>query len=308
MALGDPIAGGVNVQVTLFFGLGDKGWTETYFMNVAGGTNPLVSAEVSAKRLVQQRNNYLPANVVCQSLRVSRVTVRGDSNIVFPPLDFLGPGNYVADSANPVLGWNVVLANDDFQVRDTRIYTGWAPDLVPFQPNGGIGIAPPPLVVSWVTGLTTILLDPYTVAGVTTTFCLRSFKRPPIAVPLVPIGGFGLDAQNRITFIASTGSFPITWVPGVNLKITVPRKRCLKGLNGQERIAVIGAGPTGFTKFTMDKKLCCGSDLLDGVSGTAYEIIDAFYPITKCVLGRQGKRDRGRAFFVARGRQSARCC
>lgn len=308
MALGDPISGGVNVHATLFFGLGKQGWTENYFINVSGGTDPLIAAENSARRIVQKRKLILPADISMEALRLSKVTTRGDSNLIFPPAIDLGGGNNLIQSANPALGWLLHVENDDFQVHDSRIHRGWIPADVPYTGSQVIGQPAPPVVVAWATNMSAILTAPYVTAGATTRFCIRSFNRPSFLFPAAKLKQFAVSGSGRIQFVVIDSAAASTWSIGDTIKITVPRKRCVKGINGRARITDIVSGTGTTLVVTVDRKLCCGDTELAGITGEAYKVEQAFYPINYCNLGRQAKRDVGRAFFATRGRQAARCC
>lgn len=309
MAFGDPISGGTNVQATIFYGLAKSGWTETYFMNVNGSSNVLVSAENSMARIIQLRNPVLPGDIVAESLRLSLVDRRGDSNLLFPPADGLGVGGAVTQSASPQLGWNAVVENEDFWVSDTRIYRGWVPAMIPYSGSGVIGIDPPVPVKTWALAMANILQNPYTSLGGTVRYCLRSFMRPGFSVvyPEFEMGALTLNTDGRLVVTALTAAIGGA-VPGDILMVHADRKRCVKGASGRFKIiSMVAAGVN--TEFTLDTKPCCASaDLLLGVKGRAQVFREAFYPIRWFAIGRQGSRKTGRAFFVTPGRQSARCC
>lgn len=309
MAFGDPITGGEMVQATIMYGLGKAGWSETYFMNINGSSNTLASAENSMARIILLRKPVLPGDVVAESLRLSLVTKRGDSNLLFPPDANLGVGAAVLQSAHPNLGWNCVVENEDFWVGDTRIYKGWIPAMIPYNGVGVIGVEPPIPVKAWSLAMYEILRNPYSSLGGTVRYCLKSHIRPGFSVvyPQMDVVSFSLDVSGRLVVTVLTAGIGGMVIRDI-LMVHAERKRCVKGVSGRWKILDMTAAGVN-TQITLANRPCCASaDLLDGMTGTAQVYKEAYYPVRWFTLGRQGTRKTGRAFFVPAGRQSAKCC
>jgi hypothetical protein len=309
MAFGDPIEGGVNVQGTIFYGLGKVGWTETYVMNVNGSSNPLVSAETSMARIIGLRRPLLPTDVVAESLRLSNVAVRNDSDLLFPPDVNLGNGGVLAQSANPTLGWGARVDNEDFTVTDTRIYCGWPPDLIPYSGTGVVGLPIPPLVKTWATQMYEILRQPYTSLGGTVRYCLKSFVKPgaSIVFPQFAVTSFSLDPNGYLKITALSSQTGGGLALGRTLMVHAMRTACLKGVSGRWRIIrIVFVGAT--TEITVRSRPCCvDTTALDGLTGTAQVYQPAYFPIRWFAVTRQMTKKKGRPFFGTVGRQPNRC-
>lgn len=310
MALGDPVVGGTNLQATLFFGTGKSGWTETYFMNVNGSDVPLNTGESAMRRIIDARRPLLPTDVSCEALRVSRIDKRGDSNLIFPPDQNLGAGDETTPTSNPVNGWLVRIENDDFQVTDSRIYRGWSPSLATWFSGAPVGAPAPARVVAFVTKMRSILTNVFVAptTGASVKFCLRSYDRTDANYPLFAVFPITVSAAGRLVVRAITSTIGSGTAIGKTLILSVPRKKCLRGVSGRHRIIDMTTVGGTQTDITLDKRLCCSADELVGLDGQARTLKPALFAIAYCYINRLAKRDVGRAFFAPRGRRSARCC
>lgn len=310
MALGDPIGDVPIVKATIIYGNGKVGWSETYHIACTGTLNPLTAASNTMGRVIRLRNPVLPLDTVAEAMRCSYVTKNGKSSLEEVPDFGLGAGTAAIESANPKLGWGVIVSNDDQWVEDTRVYRSWPPALIPYSGGAGALANPPVLVKTWAQAMENLLKNPYSTNGGTTRFCLRSFVKPGTDVnyPQFPVNVVDLSVDGRILITAKSADVGPNLKKGKTLMLHVNRKKCVKGFSGRWKIvsAIVNAPDV---VILLDQKPCCArtSDL-EGLEGVAQVYKTAFYAVQFFTLGRQITKKTGRAFFVSAGKQSGKCC
>lgn len=314
MPLPTPVEGGTIVHVTELRNVGPNGWSENYYAHVTGTGDPLEAAANSHARIITRRAQVMSNAVTAVACRFSDETVFGDSALYFPDQLGLGPGLKGDDGSYTALGWMVTMTDASSTISDTRIYRGFPANLVPFSPAFPLAFAPPAAVTAWSEQMSQYMRLGYTAGGANVRYVIRSFMRPGVtgttsnpAVIQYRCDNFEVATNGKIQFRVFS-SAPLTWNVGDEIKLKVPRKKCLKGLSGTHKVTSIFPVTTVNNTVTIDLKLCCGNSELEGVVGQAYKQQLAYYPITSWRLGRVGKRDTGRGFFVTRGRQLGACC
>jgi len=293
-------------QITEAHGVGDIGWSETYFMQITGGTATPVAVIARHALIIEARRIPIPPVHIIETVRVSNVEVPGDSTVRFPPDAALGVGNGPPGDADPVLGYFMATTDISGLVNHTRIYRGWQPDNLAFTPGSPRTTIPPGPVRVMMLTIGTELITTRTFTGITTRYMMKSFQRPEsVGGPtLTPAGTVQVEADGKLAFTWPTTAVGAV-LPGTRFHVRAPRVRCVRGVSGIHQATgtvVIGDLTKILTSTTYD----CPAAALTLVVPKAFLHIDSYYPITRAIDGGAGKKDAGRPFYLRRGRRSVR--
>lgn len=294
------------VQVTEAHGVGDSGWSETYFMEILSGASPLAGAIARHQTIVNARRLAIPAVHVIETLRASFVDIRGDSILLFPPEAGLGPGEGPAGDINPALGYFMNTWEATGLVNTTRIYRGWNKTDTVWTPGSPRTVEPPGGPRASLVNIGGELIATRTIAGHTTRYMMRSYQRPDsVGGPArTAVGTVTTDGNGRLEF---TWPLPIPagWLAGKYIHVEAPRVKCVRGVSGRHLITAINTVGTNFVVVTATSYECPVA-ALTAVAPKGFLEIVAYFPIARYSIGGAGKKDTGRPFYLTRGRRSAR--
>lgn len=293
-------------QLTEAHGYGDIGWSETYFLQVLGGLASPVAGVTRHQFIIEARRRPSPPTHIVETLRVSDVTVPGDSIIRFPPDAELGVGFGPPGEADPVLGYFMTTNDASGIVNHTRIYRGWQPDHLNFVAGAPRTTIGPAAVRVMMLAIRTELTATRTLGGITTRYMMKSFQRPEApGGPLVTAPGtVSIEDDGKLAFVwpaAVAG----TWVAGQRIHVRAPRVKCVRGISGIHRITSVLAQPPN-VKVIVDTTFDCAPSALTWVVPRGFLHIESYYPIDRAIDGGVGKKDAGRPFYQRRGRRSVR--
>jgi len=295
------------VQITEAHSVGDAGWSESWYIYVVGGTNPLQAAVVRHQDVIDLRRAQIPVAHVQEAMRGSDVLISGDSILIFPPLLGLGQGAVIDVPANPCLGYFMTTNDLSNTINETRIFRGWGLDSLAWLPGSPRTTVPPARPLGFLQSLAQEIVQTKINAGSSTTYVLKSFRRPDgsIGAPTIKKPLTVNAGANRLLTFTGAGEIPVGWEVGSRIHVRSPRRACVRGVSGVHLITGL-TSTDGVLVITTSTVYQCDPATLTGVSAEAFLHITAWYAITGAVPGGAGKRDTGRPFFLTRGRSPAR--
>jgi len=272
------------IQIVEFHSVGDVGWSEVYFMQVALGLTPLLAALERHKTIIQIQKIALPVEHVIEGMRVTDVSVLGDSKLRFRPEYNLGAGQIIGDVTNPALGYFMVTSDDTGTVTTTRIYRGWTDGDVRFSADSPRTTIPVPRANTMLQAIGNELVTGRATLGSTTTYLMRSFVRPnPPAEPvLVTQMQVQIGEDNSLVFLID-GIAPATWVRGKYIKVLSARYPCVRGVAGRHLIASVTL-TDGISFVQTTTKYNCAAATLVPVTVQGYLETVGYYNITDIAM------------------------
>lgn len=301
-----PTGPGEVFQVTEAHGVGDIGWSETYFIQVIGGLAPGIGCLVRHSELVLIRRRGGPPGHIVETCRVSDVMLPGDSLLRFPPDANLGPCTGPVGDADPVLGYYLTTGENTGLVTNTRIYRGWQPTNLAFNPGSPRTTVPAPAALAMLIDIGKELIATRTIAGITTRYMMKSYYRPEASggPSIQNAVGVQLTGDAKLSFVF-LAPLPGQWEPGKRIHVRSPRVACVRGVAGVHTIASMEAVGASVRVDTLTPYHCAPSTLTE-VTAKAFLHIDGYYQIERASVGGAGKKDAGRPFYLRRGRRSGR--
>jgi hypothetical protein len=327
MASPVPLLGGNFLKGTLFFNFGRWGWSESFYAQVVGGTDPIGDMARAMQDINLIRRNALSETCTLEGMRVEFVsgTNIGQSEPYFQPAFNLGSGIANAACSNP---WNMWILREFDQsgvIHGTRPIRG-SPDADYTGYTAGSALlkaGPPPRITALVKALSSKLGIGITgPSGGAVIFCLPGYNRNTAAAP--PGSPFSPIQTITTTTLSVTNRLIFTVIPGdVNIStnstilVRAKRQRCVRGVSGPARVE---SAPilNGVQTITTTKLFCCPGVELGLITGTLRNRLQAYYqyrynpnnPQNPDALKaiRAANKKTGKTFFGTVGRQSSRCC
>jgi len=294
-------------QITEAHSCGDAGWSESYYVRIQAGTRPAADAAAAHQDILDARRVAAPQGHVIESMRVSDVSVAGDSLLNFPPAFGLGAGARVGELAHPSFGYFLTTSDLSATITETRIYRGWATDQVEWSSGAPRATVAPAAVRAFFQILSERLRNARTQGGVNSQYFTKSFIRPgtPVVGPtLRDIESVSINDEGYLQF-EGLGDIPDDWVTARAYHVHTPRVKCIRGVSGIHRmISVSAAG--GSWKIVTTSRYDCNPELLLQLRGKIFAHLPAYFSIFSVNYGGAGKRDTGRPFYLTRGRSPAR--
>lgn len=273
----------MDIQTTLFFNQNRWGWTETYYAVKSG----LGDALVAANTLARARRKLMGRGSSIEAIRVSDVTVSGDSLVLFAA-DAGGWGS--SSELQCDTPWNAWLArlSTGAMPRRSLYLRGIPDDWTTIEENGKAANVNAEFKKAW-QGLVNVLFsEPY---------YLRALDKRVLTSPVYKIEDITVnDAKYVVLKVTGNALAVQDRVTVANVKgDPVPR------INGEQIVKeVAGANVTLMVKDTS------GIAYNYFGKGTIRKRLYTLSPITDAALERPVKKSTGRAFFGTRGRRSAR--
>lgn len=271
-------------QGTMFFGYGNRGWSETWYTNQGGAPDSILG---SLRVVAAVRAQVVAQPAALRAVRVSDVTIRGDSTMYFyagglkvaqqaalDGADVPGAAWYCradGDDMNRRQFWVRGMPDDWFQIQATN------PD--PSMPN------PPPALVKWLPVYYNVLVNEgWGIYGFPAGGAPR--RNPAVDVTIDP-------ATKRV--VVTLGQ-AVGITPNVN-----ERCKLLGGRYQNKPPLNLTVAAIQGNSYIMYQTMLSPPGYLGGSLLQAYPLKQAI-GLRNLTPIRPGRRRPGRAFFVPRGR------
>ncbi len=289
-------------KVTMIFGAGKWGWTETYYWG--GNSANYSGAYIAATLLVQRRVQFLGQGSSMEAVRFSDVNNSGSGRLVpwgqyglSPnaglPCAFPAQSLLVSVAAGPV---------DGLQYRRSVTLRGIPNVWYTFDIAQPLNPTFVPLFLSRLTAFLSLLQDQNNPSGA---WSVRASDRDRIANPSYRANLVRLQQPGGYFIVGFDPVQAPTWGIGTRVHIGKAKGPGTRGLNADA--TVLGFDALG--GFILSSRQKCPSQtatLTSVARGYKKDII--YVPIRSAVPERFLKRDTGRPFFGTRGRQSGSTC
>lgn len=268
-------------QLTTVFNQGRAGWSETWYCQASNHEQAITKL----RGVLPRRQNLLGGGASIEYIRVSDVTIKGDSqvqqlqnwSVSTSPMGADEPwdGVYVRCEAGPLYRRQMFLRG---------IPDDWA------GPAGAFPGSPP------LNGTMTDALKRWSAAAIAQGFQLRCTEKEGAGAVRTPIDALGTDAQGRTTFTCTAN------LGAVNDRFIVSayEGKDRKLLNGRHKI-LVKAGNV----YTVKLRYALLEDPADNTGGQGRPELIVYKELEEVVIIRMAKRATGRAFFLPVGRRLA---